>query len=79
MTTIKQFCAKSLSVRHCLHDHVFTIHQNYAEDADDQLVQEAFKAIGSISLSIPASSQQCLNALLGFIQSKYGITVPAKP
>lgn len=47
--------------------------QHYAEDADDDLVRSAVDAIGYCARAVPESTQQCLTALMSFIQSKNGM------
>ncbi|EIW57778.1 uncharacterized protein TRAVEDRAFT_169778 [Trametes versicolor FP-101664 SS1] len=47
----------------------------YADDADDDLVAEATQAIGYIARIIPEATQQCLTALMAFIQSKHDVIV----
>ncbi|KAI0701216.1 adaptin N terminal region-domain-containing protein [Cytidiella melzeri] len=47
----------------------------YSEDADDGLVREAVSAIGYCARVVPESTQQCLSALMSFIQSKQDIVV----
>ncbi|KAH9855187.1 armadillo-type protein [Lenzites betulinus] len=47
----------------------------YADDADDDLVAEAIQAIGYIARIIPEVTQQCLTALMAFIQSKHDVIV----
>ncbi|KAJ3481196.1 hypothetical protein NLI96_g7828 [Meripilus lineatus] len=44
---------------------------HYAEDADDELVSDAIQAIGYCARLVPESTQQCLTALMSFIQSRY--------
>ena len=41
-------------------------------DADDELVADSIQAIGYIARVVPESTQQCLTALMSFIQSKHG-------
>ncbi|KAH8100165.1 adaptin N terminal region-domain-containing protein [Cristinia sonorae] len=48
---------------------------HYADDPDDELVADAIKAIGHCARIIPESTQQSLNALMGFIQSHYDVVV----
>ena len=45
---------------------------NDADDADDELVADSIQAIGYIARVVPESTQQCLTALMSFIQSKHG-------
>ncbi|KAH9846240.1 adaptin N terminal region-domain-containing protein [Lenzites betulinus] len=47
----------------------------YADDADDDLVAESIQAIGYIARVIPEATQQCLTALMSFIQSKHHVIV----
>ncbi|KZT06124.1 uncharacterized protein LAESUDRAFT_813041 [Laetiporus sulphureus 93-53] len=47
----------------------------YADDADDELVADAIHAIGYCARIIPDSTQQCLTALMSFIQSKHDVVV----
>ncbi|KAI9001544.1 adaptin N terminal region-domain-containing protein [Trametes punicea] len=47
----------------------------YADDADDELVADSIKAIGYIARIVPESTQQCLTALMTFIQSKHDVIV----
>ncbi|KAL7279380.1 hypothetical protein ACG7TL_007221 [Trametes sanguinea] len=47
----------------------------YADDADDELVADSIQAIGYIARSVPESTQQCLTALMTFIQSKHDVIV----
>ncbi|KAI0833718.1 adaptin N terminal region-domain-containing protein [Trametes gibbosa] len=47
----------------------------YADDADDDLVAESIQAIGYIARIIPEATQQCLTALMAFIQSKHDVIV----
>ena len=47
-------------------------YQHYAEDSDDDLVHDAVDAIGYCARVVPESTQQCLAALMSFIQSKNG-------
>ncbi|TBU27074.1 adaptin N terminal region-domain-containing protein [Dichomitus squalens] len=47
----------------------------YADDADDDLVADSIQAIGYIARVIPESTQQCLTALMSFIQSKHDVIV----
>ncbi|OSX59030.1 hypothetical protein POSPLADRAFT_1151272 [Postia placenta MAD-698-R-SB12] len=47
----------------------------YADDTDDELVADAIRAIGYCARLIPDSTQQCLTALMSFIQSKYDVVV----
>ncbi|KAI0073677.1 hypothetical protein K474DRAFT_170602 [Panus rudis PR-1116 ss-1] len=48
---------------------------HYADDVDDQLVADAIQAIGYCARLVPESIQQCLTALLSFIQSKHDTVV----
>ncbi|CAL1715981.1 unnamed protein product [Somion occarium] len=43
----------------------------YADDSDDDLVADAIQAIGYCARLVPESTQQCLTALMSFIQSKH--------
>lgn len=52
--------------------------QTYADDTDDELVADAIRAIGYCARLIPDSTQQCLTALMSFIQSKYGLHISLK-
>jgi len=47
----------------------------YADDTDDEVVADAIHAIGYCARLIPDSTQQCLTALMSFIQSKYDVVV----
>ncbi|KAI0366314.1 hypothetical protein BV20DRAFT_972039 [Pilatotrama ljubarskyi] len=47
----------------------------YADDADEELVADSIQAIGYIARMIPESTQQCLTALMSFIQSKHDVIV----
>ena len=47
--------------------------QHYADDSDDNLVNDAVNAIGYCARVVPESTQQCLTALMSFIQSKHGM------
>ncbi|KAH9902562.1 adaptin N terminal region-domain-containing protein [Cubamyces lactineus] len=47
----------------------------YADDADDDLVADSIQAIGYIARIVPESTQQCLTALMSFIQSKHDVIV----
>ncbi|KAI0636195.1 adaptin N terminal region-domain-containing protein [Trametes polyzona] len=47
----------------------------YVDDADDELVAQSIQAIGYIARIIPESTQQCLTALMSFIQSKHDVIV----
>ncbi|KAI0648889.1 adaptin N terminal region-domain-containing protein [Trametes meyenii] len=48
---------------------------SYADDADDELVANAIQAIGYTARVVPESTQQCLGALMSFIQSKHDVIV----
>ncbi|THH13958.1 hypothetical protein EUX98_g9663 [Antrodiella citrinella] len=48
---------------------------HYADDPDDELVADAIQAIGYCARVIPESTQQCLNALMSFIQSPHDTVV----
>ncbi|KAJ3556780.1 hypothetical protein NM688_g1828 [Phlebia brevispora] len=48
---------------------------HYAEDPDDELVHAAVDAIGYCARTVPESTQQCLTALMSFIQSKNDVVV----
>ncbi|KAI0346195.1 hypothetical protein BDW22DRAFT_1323138 [Trametopsis cervina] len=45
---------------------------HYSDDPDDDLVRDAINAIGYCARVVPESTQQCLSALMSFIQSKQG-------
>ena len=46
--------------------------QHYAEDPDDSLVESSIRAIGYCARIVPECTQQALNAMMTFIQSKHG-------
>lgn len=46
--------------------------QQYAEDPDDTLVERSIRAIGYCARIVPECTQQALNAMMTFIQSKHG-------
>ncbi|KAI0784468.1 adaptin N terminal region-domain-containing protein [Abortiporus biennis] len=48
---------------------------HYADDSDDVLVTDAIRAIGYCARLVPDSTQQCLTALMAFIQSPHDIVV----
>ncbi|KAI0806028.1 adaptin N terminal region-domain-containing protein [Irpex lacteus] len=48
---------------------------HYSEDPDDELVREAVHAIGYCARVVPESTQQCLSALMSFIQGKQDVVV----
>ncbi|PSS05498.1 hypothetical protein PHLCEN_2v3780 [Hermanssonia centrifuga] len=48
---------------------------HYSEDADDDLVRDAIEAIGYCAQLVPESTQQCLTALMSFIQSRHDAVV----
>ncbi|KAH9945480.1 adaptin N terminal region-domain-containing protein [Epithele typhae] len=47
----------------------------YADDPDDELVADSIQAIGYVARAVPESTQQCLTALMSFIQSKHDVIV----
>ena len=46
--------------------------QHYAEDPDDTLVESSIRAIGYCARIVSECTQQALDAMMTFIQSKHG-------
>lgn len=66
---LKEFIVRVSSLARPIFD---SRNQHYAEDPDDNLVERSIRAIGYCARVVPECTQQALNAMMTFIQSKHG-------